>query len=73
MNAVWSSGFLVPLLALVTLLIVLVLAMRSQKKTIETDERPQRAQIDACRRRAEPDSRSRARGLSHEVVERDRQ
>ena len=35
MNAIWSSGFLVPFLALVTLLIVLVLAMRSQQKTIE--------------------------------------
>lgn len=35
MNAIWSGAFLVPFLALVTLLIVLVLAMRSQKKTIE--------------------------------------
>ena len=35
MNLAWSSGFLVPLLALITLLIVLVLAMRSQQKTIE--------------------------------------
>lgn len=35
MNAIWSSGFLVPFLALVTLLIVLVMAMRSQQKVIE--------------------------------------
>lgn len=35
MDAIWSGGFLVPLLALVTLLIVLFLGIRSQQKTIE--------------------------------------
>ena len=35
MDGMWSGGFLVPLLALLTLLIVLVMAMRSQQKTIE--------------------------------------
>lgn len=35
MDAIWSGAFLVPFLALVTLLGVLVLAMRSQKEVIE--------------------------------------
>lgn len=35
MDAIWSGGFLVPFLALVTLLGVLVAAMRSQEQVIK--------------------------------------
>ena len=40
MDGIFNAGFLVPLLALFTLLAVLVMAMRSQQKVLERKRDP---------------------------------